>query len=339
MTHLPTVKRFVSSSGIDVFRIPCDLFPELSGRVHLIVGAGPVTLVDTGSGQGRSTGQILAGLEAIRAEFNVPVRLTDIQRILITHGHVDHIGGLTELVGMTGAEVGVHPLDRAPIVASEEHIRLGNRELFHYFRLAGVPQELHAGMVQAFGLEIGQVRDVQTTLSLDDGRSLDGLRFLHTPGHSPGHTCIQVGDILLSADHVLPVTIPQQWPERTAPYTGLGHYLDSLDKVAGVPGIRVALGGHEAPVEDVYRRIEWIRKTHQRRNGRLLDLVVGGGAPPTVFDLACRMYADAEGMHRVLALMDAGSRVEYLHQRGQLRLANLDEVTGEEDAPWRYAPA
>ena len=51
------------------------------------------------------------------------------------------------------------------------------------------------------------------------------LQVLHTPGHSPGHVCILVGDILLCGDHILARTIPQQWPESLAACAGLSHVL------------------------------------------------------------------------------------------------------------------
>ena len=62
MPNLPNVKRFVTPGGVRIYRIPCRVFEYLTARVYLLVGAGPPTLVDTGSGQGQCTDQILAGL-------------------------------------------------------------------------------------------------------------------------------------------------------------------------------------------------------------------------------------------------------------------------------------
>ena len=74
MPKLPPVKRFEASNGVRVYRIPCQVFDYLSARVYLLLGAGPPTLVDTGSGQGESTAQILAGLKTVRTEFGESVR-------------------------------------------------------------------------------------------------------------------------------------------------------------------------------------------------------------------------------------------------------------------------
>ena len=97
------------------------------------------------------------------------------------------------------------------------------------------------------------------------------LIFIHTPGHCPGQVCIAVGDVLLSADHVLQRTTPHQSPESITAYTGLGHYLDALTKVGAMGGFDIALGGHELAIHDVYKRIADIRDSHSRKLERMLD--------------------------------------------------------------------
>ena len=81
MPALPPVKKYVSNSGVRIYRIPCQAFETLSARVHLLLEAGPPTLIDSGSGVGHCTRHILAGLDAVRTQFGEPVQLTDIRRI------------------------------------------------------------------------------------------------------------------------------------------------------------------------------------------------------------------------------------------------------------------
>ena len=73
MPHLPPVSRFESNTGVRIYRIPCRVFETLSARVYLLLGAGPVTLVDTGSGLELCNRDILAGLETVRREFGESV--------------------------------------------------------------------------------------------------------------------------------------------------------------------------------------------------------------------------------------------------------------------------
>jgi glyoxylase-like metal-dependent hydrolase (beta-lactamase superfamily II) len=339
MPRLPAVKRFVSNTGVRVYRIPCEVLPGLSGRVYLLLGAGPPTLVDAGSGEGASTRQILAGLDAVRSEFAEPFRAQDIRRILVTHGHIDHIGGLWDLLQVAKAEVAVHPLDQRVIAAWDERSVVFNQGLTRFLRHAGVEPAAEAGLIRVFGFTPGRVRSVRVRNALDETEPLDGLRIIHTPGHSPGHVCIAVANILLCGDHILPRTISQQWPESMVPYTGLGHYLDSLDKIARVEGIDVALGGHEPPMRDLAARIDELRAIHLRRLDRVEEIIRKASDPPTIAEITRQMYSRQKGLHALLALTDVGSRVEHIDLRGRLELANLEEIQRREDAPRRYRVA
>lgn len=336
MTPASVVQRFESRTGVRFYRIPCQALPDLSGRVHLVLNAGPPTLVDTGIGSPRSIHQIEDGLEAVRTEFGERFAVSDIRRILITHGHIDHIGGLAEFVRRTDAEVHVHPLDSRAVASFDEHAVLSTKATHAFFRRAGAGEELQTLAVELFGHERGRSRSVPVTGYLADGQVIDGLRVIHTPGHSPGHVCLLADDVLLCADHVLPVTVTQQWPESIGAYNGLGHYLESLDKLRRVEGVRVALGGHEAPVEDVYQRIDHLRDTQHRRLQRVHDMLHNADEPLTIRQIAARMYTQAHGVHSVLALMDAGARVEYLFDRGDLTVANLNEVELDDAIAFRY---
>jgi glyoxylase-like metal-dependent hydrolase (beta-lactamase superfamily II) len=148
-----------------------------------------------------------------------------------------------------------------------------------------------------------------------------------------------VGDVLLCGDHILARTIPQQWPESIAAYTGLGHYLESLEKIRRMEGISVALGGHEPPIGSIRHRIGEIFAAHERRLHRLLDITARSLPAASMAEMTRRMYCRQRGFHELLALMDVGSRVEYLEQRGRLEIANLDDVRRGRHVPFRYRPA
>ncbi len=332
---VPSPLRFESDTGVRIYRISSQAFPGLVVHCYLLIGAGPITLVDTGSGYGDSTPQLLAGLEQVRREYGERAGPGEIERVIITHGHLDHFGGIAQLSGPITAEVGIHELDRWVLDGYEERVVVATKALRFYLAQAGVPDEDRGALLEMYMEGKQHLRSVPVDFTLRDGQVLDGIEVIHTPGHCPGQVCLKVGDILLSADHVLPKTTPHQNPESITAWTGLGHYLDALDKIERVPGVRLALGGHETPLDDFYPRIETIRIDHRRKLDRIAELLKTS-AGTTIDELRHRMYPGVAGWNILLALTEIGAHVEYLYERGQLRVANLDQVAGEFNPALRY---
>jgi glyoxylase-like metal-dependent hydrolase (beta-lactamase superfamily II) len=334
---LPPIQRFESSGGVRLYRLPVEAFPGFIVYAYIVLGAGEPTLVDTGSGMGNSNEQLIQGIESLRADFNEPLAVKDIRRIIITHGHIDHFGGVSFMIEQTDAPVAVHPIDRRVLTAHEERVVVATKDLRVYLERAGVKRDFLPTLIEMYQFARQHVRNIPVSILLDEDTPLDGMRFIHTPGHCPGQVCILIDDVLLSADHILSRTTPNQSPESITRYSGLGHYFESLQKVERLDGIRLALGGHEDPITDVYGRIREIRASHQRKLDRALDAIRGAGKPQSLNDISRTMYPNRKGYDILLALSEVGAHVEYLYERGHLAVCNLDEVEREPNPALLYA--
>ncbi len=135
-------------------------WPEPIGANAYLLDDGAVTLVDAGVPFPRRS---LAG-ELDEAGY----ALSDIDRVLLTHYDVDHVGGL--------ARVDIE----APVYLGALDCRLLRRSW-------SPPVTHHKG---AFHRLVRRVYSLSGTdlHPVEDGDRIGGFRAFHTPGHNPGHT-------------------------------------------------------------------------------------------------------------------------------------------------------
>jgi glyoxylase-like metal-dependent hydrolase (beta-lactamase superfamily II) len=125
---------------------------------------------------------------------------------------------------------------------------------------------------------------------------------------------------------VLPRITPHQSPASITPFCGLELYLQSLERVRRIPGITLALPGHEEEIRDVAGRIRAIAAHHRERLDRVLEICA---EPRSLLEVSRALFGERGGYTRLLALEEAGAHVEYLFQRGELGIANLEEVAAQ----------
>lgn len=331
------VQKYVTSNKRNIYCFQAEVFGTLVANIYLIESGGRLILVDTGSGMGRSNEDLVAGITAVSTTFNLPITLADVTDILITHGHIDHFGGLPFVREHTNAPIGIHILDRRVVTNHEERVIFATSRLAAFLENAGVGAETRQMLMTGYAFSKRFYKSVPTQFLLQEGEAtIEGIGVYHVPGHCPGQVCLQVDDILLTADHILARTTPHQAPESITNNMGLSHYLDSLTKIEQLGGIRLGLGGHEAPIEDVNGRIQAIKASHDRRLNKILEICT---TPKSIAAISRELFGKVESYHILLALEEAGAHVEYLHQRGELFAANIKEIEQEAHAVVQYVKA
>jgi glyoxylase-like metal-dependent hydrolase (beta-lactamase superfamily II) len=297
----------------------------LIGYAHLVIVDDIVALIDVGSGVGGSNEQLDHGLETIKTNFSEKVSWSSISHVLISHGHIDHFGGLRFVQTKTDALIGVHKLDRRVLIGYEERLNIVAHRLSEYLIEAGIPSDEGKEIMDLYLLNKHLFQSVPVDFTYDDtAMQIGPISLIHVPGHCPGQVVFHLDNVLFSADHVLKDTSPHQAPEKLTLNTGLGHYLESLEKIRPLAdSVEITLGGHEAPIGDLEARIDQIVALHRERLEKVLEIL---DEPKSIAEVSHELFPVVEGYHVILALEEAGAHVEYLEQRGYLSIENFEDL-------------
>jgi glyoxylase-like metal-dependent hydrolase (beta-lactamase superfamily II) len=328
------VRRFATEAGALIYLIQVETFPNHVNNVYLIRDAGRVTLYDCGSQTAQSRDELLRASRVLREVYDEPRGLDDVGDVVISHAHIDHFGGVGAWQGR--ARVHVHEFDARVLTRFEERIVTVAMQLRVFLERSGVDTATRHELEQMYVFTKQVFVSVPVDQLLTDGQQVNGYQVHHAPGHCPGQVCLQVHNVLLTADHILPRITPHQSPESITPWTGLDHYLISLEKFRHIGGVDLALPGHEEPITRLSQRIVEIEAFHRER---LATLRAQCKEPRTIAEIAESLFGPQSGYGRLLALEEAGAHAEYLARRGWLEVANLDELTREENPVLRYRAA
>jgi len=169
-----------------------------------------LTLVDGGY-----PGDFDALLESISAIGHRP---EDVKAVLVTHAHVDHVGGLNELYARFGTPALMHP-DELPNATGERHESATAQDVMQRMWRPAVAQ--WARRISAVGATEPQVIAHAQGFSLDGPLDLPGSPVpVHLPGHTSGSTAyllphlgmVVTGDALVTGHPLSKTTGPQLLP-------------------------------------------------------------------------------------------------------------------------------
>src|SRR5207248_796780 len=202
------------------YMLPIETLPNHVNNVYLVLAkAHPPLLVDAGSGIARTEEDFARAARVLAEVYGEGDVLGRVADVVITHGHIDHFGGVGRW-RERGARLHVHEHDLRVLTNFSERIVVSTLAVRAFWQHAGVPAAEREEMEKMYvgGKNFFQPVPVEHVLT-DGGRVYDYIAH-HTPGHCPGQICLQIDNLLLTADHVLPKITPHQSPESITPSTG-----------------------------------------------------------------------------------------------------------------------
>ncbi|MBM3131776.1 MAG: MBL fold metallo-hydrolase [Chloroflexi bacterium] len=341
------IVRYRTAKGTEVYGLP---LPNIHGNQSWDLGPtwcylvlGPKTiLIDAGR---------MGNMDVLERYLNViGKKLSDIEAVIVTHGHEDHDGQLAEVLTESHAGLWAHPA-------------YGDLILYHPEVDDGAPHPEYPGSCRPCTMPLSYVERncipyhrKRSALSVDcaiaEDSNIDGFTFRYTPGHSPDSICITLdGEIVFTGDTVLPgITphpslartyevnrrvLPEGFRTRNESY-GLMNYIKSLHKLGTSESTAplIAFPAHRLFWEGRFNlyhtrdRVREIIQFHIDRCRAVLDIVAS--KPKSIEEIVVEHFTPSqlEGFGRLMARNEIMAHIEVMEPYGDVRWAgdNMDLV-------------
>lgn len=149
--------------GFDKMKTECFVVGELQENCYLLTDGDEAVLIDPGA-------------EGERLYDAVEKSGAALKKILLTHGHFDHIGGVCMLAQKSGAKVYIHSCDAPMLTDNSKNLSFMSGGIEYY----------------------------SPDIMLDDIKNIKvgntQIEVFHTPGHSSGSVCFLCEDNLFCGD-------------------------------------------------------------------------------------------------------------------------------------------
>jgi glyoxylase-like metal-dependent hydrolase (beta-lactamase superfamily II) len=268
--------------------------------------------------------------------------LSEVRRIFISHGHVDHYGFARAAQEESGAPVFCHARDRDKLMFRDHSPERLDRFAQYLARLGAPPDVLE--FVRKEAIEIKRyARPLEQVEELREGTRLSFARLqaevLHLPGHTPGLVCLWDAEhrILFSDDHLLERVSPNPLldleegpgPDGRPRHRALAEYLRSAARVRALP-VQIVAPGHNEPFAGHRDVIDRLLGFYEKRQARIRELLSGG--PLTAVELAPLVFPRAKESQLYLVLSEVVGNLEVLEDRGEI-------LRTEKSGRWLFAAA
>ncbi|HEX6586831.1 MAG TPA: MBL fold metallo-hydrolase [Solirubrobacterales bacterium] len=316
----------IADAGIRLMRIPT---PFQVGRVNTyLLEDDPLTLIDSGPNSGKALNELEHQLGALGH------RIEDLELVIITHQHLDHLGLVDIVAKRSGAEVAALDAVVPYIENFGEDAARDDDDAAALMLRHGIAEDIVSALRQVVASYQGWGARAKVSRPLRDGELLElrdrSLEIQHRPGHSPSDTLFWDADrrILIAGDHLIKHISSN--PLISRPLDGsagrtkaLVTYLESMKKTRELPA-EIVVAGHGEPITDHVALIDSRFAMHQRRAEKIYGLIVEESR--SGHELAQAIWGDVAVTQAFLTLSEVIGHVDLLEEAGYVREVEDDEM-------------
>jgi glyoxylase-like metal-dependent hydrolase (beta-lactamase superfamily II) len=307
-----------AAAGVHRIAVPT---PFAVGRVNVyLIEDEPLTLVDSGPNSGSSLDALERGLRELGHSIE------DLERIVVTHQHIDHIGLVQILANRSGAEVVT--LDRLVPFLEQYREEAAAEDDFATATMLrhGISEEVARALASVSLAFRAWGAGAQVSRSLADGEPLDfagrSLEVGFRPGHSATDTIFhdRARSMLIAGDHLLAAIssnplISRSQAQGEERRRALIEYLDSLRSTREME-LELVLPGHGDPIADHRELIDRRLALHSRRADKIHALIAE--RPRSAHDIAQALWGNIAVTQAFLTLSEVLGHTDILLAEGRV---------------------
>ncbi|HEX2231812.1 MAG TPA: MBL fold metallo-hydrolase [Thermoleophilaceae bacterium] len=307
-----------AEAGIHRLAIPT---PFAVGRVNVyLIEDEPLTLVDAGPNSATSFDELQRGLRELGHE------LEELELVILTHQHIDHLGLVGIVASHSGADVATIDVAVPFVENYSEHAAEDDEFAGDLMRRHGIPDDVATALRTVSQSFRAWGSKAEVTRVLRDGEVIEfrdrRLEVCFRPGHSPTDTVFHDPDrrMLIAADHLLKrissnplITRPLAGGERRQ---ALVEYLQSLEKTRAMD-LDLVLPGHGDPITDHRALIDKRFDLTRRRTEKFHKLIAERSR--SAYDLAQSLWGNIAVTQAYLTLSEVLGHTDLLVNAGRVR--------------------
>lgn len=308
----------------DVHRLPAVVpFPVPPANTTFVDGEVP-TLFDTGP-------YTHEGWEDLQRHAKAKgIDLAKVERVVLTHSHLDHAGNAHRMRELSGCEVWIHEAEAEDLRTWGRFSEERNDSYDAGLRRAGLPLPMLEKLAKS-GREVDVLLEAcEVDRELKGGESFQAgdrtFHVLHTPGHTAG-SCVFVTDdanLSVTGDTILERITPNALSVRKEETGALGRYMDTLRKLRETE-LGVMVPGHGKPFTDIGSVVDRAFSLFQRRHDRIRAYLKESRHPRSVWDIVQNEWPEGQKGQAFLMTSEILGHLDILVADGEVQVTEPEE--------------